>query len=216
MEPFTVLTGDAAPLLLDDVNTDQIAPVLGRHQLHEDYAKLFFARWRQRADGQEEPSFVLNRPQFRQARILVAGRNFGCGSSRESAVWAAVGAGIRCIVARSFADIFRENCLKNGLLPIVLSPDDSEVLEARVQQADGQADFTVDLVAQRIVCPDGTAIAFTLAPAERTALLEGLDEIGLTLKSLDAIAQWESRTRREQPWLQEARQYSGARRGRTN
>src|SRR5687767_12124587 len=115
MQPFTTLTGIAAPMLQDDINTDQIAPVQAT-RLGRDDRGLLFQRARRREDGSEDPDFVLNRPQFREARILVAGHNFGCGSSREGAVWTMLANGIRCIVARSFADIYRENCLQNGLL----------------------------------------------------------------------------------------------------
>src|SRR5580698_10947061 len=120
MQPFTSHTAVAAPLLKDDVNTDQIAPVLHSRGLKEDYKAMLFYRARQRDDGSEDPDFVLNKPQFRNAGILVTGNNFGAGSSRESAVWSMTANGIRVIVARSFADIYRENCLQNGLLPVVL------------------------------------------------------------------------------------------------
>ena len=133
-------------------------------------------------DGSENPDFVLNKPQFRNAAILVAGRNFGCGSSREGAVWAMVAVGIRCIIARSIADIYRENCLQNGVLPVELRPEDASAFEARVVAADGRMSFTVDLPAQRISGPGGADIAFDIAPPDRIRLLEGLDDIGLTLK----------------------------------
>lgn len=206
MEPFAALTGVAAPLLLPDVNTDQIAPASPEaRSLHPDYAKLFFAGWRTRSDRTPDPEFVFNRPQFRVAKILVAGENFGCGSSRESAVWAPMAIGIRCVVARSFADTYRENCLKNGVLPIVLEPHVATAFEAGVVAVDGSAPYTVDLNVQRITCPDGTAVAFAISAAERTALLEGLDDIGLTLKHVEDIAQWESRAGNERPWLQRLR-----------
>ena len=206
-EPFTTLTGVAAPLLEGDVNTDQIAPVMREHRtsIHADYARNLFYRRRFREDGSEDPDFVLNKPQFRAAKILVAGGNFGCGSSRESAVWAMTAYGIRCVVARSFADIYRENCLKNGLLPVTLTPGDGASFEAKVMAADGRAPFTADLENQLVRCPDGTEFRFDIAPGERTALLEGLDDIGVTLKHLDEIAAWEQRTRGQRPWLQEAR-----------
>ena len=120
MQPFTRHTGIAAPLLKDDMNTDQIAPVRHSRNLKEDYKTTLFYRARQRDDGSENPDFVLNKPQFRNAGILVTGHNFGAGSSRESAVWSMIANDIRVIVAKSFADIYRENCLQNGLLPIVL------------------------------------------------------------------------------------------------
>ena len=202
MQPFTTLTGIAVPLLEDDINTDQITPV--HRNMNPNYAELLFQRKRQLPDGGPDPDFVLNKPQFRKPGILLTGRNFGCGSSREGAVWAMLETGIRCIVARSFADIYRENCLQNGLLPIELSPGDGDPFEARVLAADGAAPFTVDLQAQRISGPGGPAIAFEIAPADRMRLLEGLDEIGLTLKHAQEIAAWETRMRGKQPWLQTA------------
>jgi 3-isopropylmalate/(R)-2-methylmalate dehydratase small subunit len=198
-EPFTTLTGTAIPLLLDDVNTDQIAPATKEARgLHPDYRKMLFARWC------EEPGFVLNRPQFRDAKILVARNNFGCGSSRESAVWSLVANGIRAVVARSIADIYRDNCIKNGVLPVALDEPEAVAFEALVVEADGKVPFTVDLHAQRIAAPGGRIFTFEIAPAERTALLEGLDDIGLTLKHLDEIVAWEARMKKERPWLQTA------------
>jgi 3-isopropylmalate dehydratase small subunit len=162
-----------------------------------DYAALLFSR--QRTD----PVFVLNRPQFRNAAVLVTGANFGCGSSRESAVWALAAFGFRVVVARSFADIFRENCVKNGVLPIVLASDDADVFEQAVVAADGATQVTVDLAAGRIDGPGEVSCRFEIAAAERDALLRGLDDIGLTLECDAAIAEWEARAQREYPWLQE-------------
>jgi 3-isopropylmalate/(R)-2-methylmalate dehydratase small subunit len=209
MQPFTSHSGIAAPLLRDDVNTDQIAPILNTRGLKEDYKTMLFYRARRREDGSEDVDFVLNRPQFRNAGILVTGNNFGAGSSRESAVWSMLANGIRVIVARSFADIYRENCLQNGLLPIVLGPQDADAFTARVVAANGSAPFTVDLVAQRISGPGGSDLAFEIAPADRMRLLEGLDDIGLTLKHMDEIVSWEQRTAAAQPWLQTARDSRG-------
>jgi 3-isopropylmalate dehydratase small subunit len=205
MQRFTRHTAIAAPLLQDDINTDQIAPVLHGRGLKEDYRVTLFYRARRREDGGENPDFVLNKPQFRNAGILVTGNNFGAGSSRESAVWSMLANDIRVIVAKSFADIYRENCLQNGLLPIVLAPDAADAFTARVMAADGAAPFTVDLESQRISGPGGGDIAFEIAPADRMRLLEGLDDIGLTLKHMVEIASWEQRTAAAQPWLQSAR-----------
>ena len=202
MQPFTTVTGIAVPLLRDDIDTDQIAPV--HRSLNPDYAALLFQRARKLPDGRDDPDFPLNRPQFRGASILVTGRNFGCGSSRESAVWAMLAAGIRCIVAKSFADLYRENCLQNGLLPVELAPADVDQLAARVVAADGAAPFTVDLLAPRISGAGGADITFDVAPADRIRLVEGLDDIGLTLKHAQDIADWEKRMRDVQPWLQSA------------
>src|SRR5262245_37124152 len=202
MQPFTTHTGIAVPLLKDDINTDQIAPVQSMRNLKPDYKALLFMRARQRDDGSEDPDFVLNRPQFRQPGILVSGHNFGAGSSREAAVWGMLANDIRVIVAKSFADIYRENCLQNGLLPIVLAPADAEAFERRVVAVNGAAPFTVDLPAQRISGPGGPDIAFDLPAADRMRLLEGLDDIGFTLKHRDEIVNWEKRMAADQPWLQ--------------
>jgi 3-isopropylmalate dehydratase small subunit len=205
MQPFIRHTAIAAPLIQDDINTDQIAPVLHGRGLKEDYRVTLFHRARRRDDGSENTDFVLNKPQFRSAGILVTGNNFGAGSSRESAVWSMLANDIRVIVARSFADIYRENCLQNGLLPIVLAPDAADAFTARVIAADGAAPFTVDLETQRISGPGGDAIAFEIAAADRMRLLDGLDDIGLTLKHMAEIAAWEQRAAAAQPWLQTAR-----------
>jgi 3-isopropylmalate dehydratase small subunit len=205
MQPFIRHTAIAAPLIQDDINTDQIAPVLHGRGLKEDYRVTLFHRARRRDDGSENTDFVLNKPQFRSAGILVTGNNFGAGSSRESAVWSMLANDIRVIVARSFADIYRENCLQNGLLPIVLAPAEADAFTARVIAADGAAPFTVDLETQRISGPGGDGIGFEIAAADRMRLLEGLDDIGLTLKHMAEIAAWEQRAAAAQPWLQTAR-----------
>jgi 3-isopropylmalate/(R)-2-methylmalate dehydratase small subunit len=204
MEPFVRHTGIAAPLLTDDINTDQIAPIMHSRSLKEDYQAMLFHRARRRDDGSEDPDFVLNKPQFRAAGILVTGHNFGAGSSRESAVWSMLANNIRVIVAKSFADIYRENCLQNGVLPVVLGPDDVDAFIARIVAADGAAPFTADLATQRISGPGGPDIAFDIAAADRTRLLEGLDDIGITLKHMDEIVSWEQRAAQAQPWLQSA------------
>jgi 3-isopropylmalate/(R)-2-methylmalate dehydratase small subunit len=202
MQPFTRHTAIAAPMLRDDINTDQIAPALHSGGLKEDYKAMLFHRARRHEDGSENPDFVLNQPQFRAAGILVTGHNFGAGSSRESAVWSMLANDIRVIVAQSFADIYRENCLQNGLLPVVLGPEDAAAFTARVVSAAGSAPFTVDLVSQRISGPGGPDIAFDIPGPDRTKLLEGLDDIGLTLKHRDEILNWERDAAAMQPWLQ--------------
>lgn len=203
MQPFTSHTGIAVALLKDDINTDQIAPILHSRSLKEDYKAMLFHRARQRDDGSEDPDFVLNKPQFRAAGILVTGHNFGAGSSRESAVWSMLANNIRVIVAKSFADIYRENCLQNGVLPVVLGAADADAFPARVVVVNGAAPFTVDLATQSISGPGGPDIGFEIAAADRTRLLEGLDDIGLTLKHMDEIVSWELRAAKAQPWLQE-------------
>jgi 3-isopropylmalate/(R)-2-methylmalate dehydratase small subunit len=204
MQPFTTHTGIAVPFLKDDVNTDHIAPVQAMRALNPDYKALLFMRARQRDDGSEDPDFVLNQPQFRTPGMLVAGNNFGAGSSREAAVWGMLANNIRVIVALSFADIYRENCLQNGLLPVVLPPHDAQAFAARVVAVNGSAPFTVDLVTQRISGPGGPDIVFDISTAARMRLLEGLDDIGLTLKHREEIANWEHRMAADQPWLQTA------------
>jgi 3-isopropylmalate dehydratase small subunit len=174
-------------------------------QLKPDYKKLLFMRARSRDDGSENPDHVLNKPQFRNPAILVTGHNFGAGSSRESAVWSMTANGIRVIVAKSFADIYRENCLQNGILPIILADKDQEPFIARVIAANGMVPFTVDLEMQTISGPGGGDITFDVSPADKMRLVEGLDDIGLTLKHADAIKAWEQRTAASQPWLQQAR-----------
>jgi 3-isopropylmalate/(R)-2-methylmalate dehydratase small subunit len=205
MQAFSNHTGVAAPMLKDDINTDQIAPVLHSRDLKEDYKAMLFHRARRREDGSQDPNFVLNKPQFRNAGILVTGNNFGAGSSRETAVWSMLANNIRVIIAKSFADIYRENCLQNGLLPIVLEPGAVDAFAARVIAVDGAAPFTVDLAGQRIRGPGGADVVFEIAAADRTRLLEGLDDIGLTLKHMNEIVSWEQRAGAAQPWLQTAK-----------
>ena len=202
MEPFRMLSGAAAPLPIDDLNTDQIIPSAYLKDLHADMSTGFLAYMRRRPDGTVNSEFVLERPQFRQAPILVVGNNFGCGSSREHAVWAMLAFGVRCVIGHSPAEFFRENCLKNGLLPVVLDDARMAELARHVEQVDGRRPFTVDLEASEIRGPDGYLCRFNIAPHERTALLEGLDEIGLTLKQLDAIETWEARIALARPFMQ--------------
>jgi 3-isopropylmalate dehydratase small subunit len=199
MQPFSSHTGIAVPLLRDDINTDEVSPVQAMRALNPDYKKLLFMRTRA-----EQPDFVLNQPQFQNPGILVSGQNFGAGSSREAAVWGMLANNIRVIVARSFADIYRENCLQNGLLPIVLAGPDADAFERRVVETNGAAPFTVDLTTQRISGPGGPDISFDIPAADRMRLLEGLDDIGLTLKHTDEIVAFEQRFAAEQPWLQAA------------
>ena len=204
MKPFVSVSGIAVPLLEDDVNTDQIAPVPTQRSLKPDYRELFFHRARRGADDQLNPTHILNRPQFLNPKILVVGRNFGCGSSREGAVWTLLAVGITCIVARSIADLYRENCLQNGLLPIELPDDLADSFERRVSATDGKEPFSVDLRTQLISGPLGPAIPFEIPDADRTRLLEGLDDIGLSLKLQSEISAWEERMRVRSPWLQRA------------
>jgi 3-isopropylmalate dehydratase small subunit len=201
MQPFTTLTGIAVPMIEDDINTDQIAPLQLARGLSPDWGELLFKRQRVHPDG-TPTDHVLNRPQYQRPSLLVAGRNFGCGSSRESAVWCLIGIGIRCVIARSIADIFRENCIQNGLLPIELAEMDQ--LEAAVLASDGTSDFSVDLPAQ-IISHGTDQWRFEISASDKLRLIEGLDEIGLTMKHEAEIRAFEAKMRAESPWLQEAR-----------
>ena len=195
MQPFTTLTGAAAPLLRDNIDTDIIIRVerlAGTSR--ESMGAVAFETWRFLPDGSENPEFVLNQPRFRGAPILLTGSNFGCGSSREGAVWAMMGMGLRCVVAESFGDIFFNNCFQNGMLPIRLDP----AVIARLAATPGPV--TVDLAAQ-VVVAGNDRVAFEIEPMRRTALLEGLDEIGLTLQHAAAIARYQAADRAERPWV---------------
>jgi len=204
MQPFISITGVAVPLLRDDVNTDQIAPIPTQRSLKPDYREMFFHRARRGPDDALDPAHVLNQPQYASASILVTGRNFGCGSSREGAVWTLMAVGVTCIIARGIADLYRENCLQNGVLPIELPDDVAEAFERRVVAADGAQPFTVDLRTQTISGPGGADIHFDISDADRTRLLEGLDDIGMSLKHTSEVEAWEERTRASAPWMQRA------------
>lgn len=202
MEPFRTVTGAAVPLLLDDVNTDQIIPSVYLKDLNADLEAGFLAYMRRQPDGSRNVDFVLEKPQYRRAPILVVGTNFGCGSSREHAVWAMRAFGVRCLIGTHTAETFRENCLKNGVLPIALDQKQMGVLLRLVTQADGRQPFTVDLEACEIRGPDNYCCRFEIAPHERTALLEGLDDVGLTLRHQKEITAWEARIARDRPFMQ--------------
>ena len=201
MQKFTSLTGVAAPLPMINVDTDMIIPKQFLKTIKRTgLGKNLFDEMRYNPDGSEKPGFVLNRPAYRKASILVAGANFGCGSSREHAPWALLDFGIRCIIAPSFADIFFNNCFKNGILPIILPRQQVDVLMAAAEQGGG-AIFTVDLHRQEITLPDGCTINFEVDPFRKACLLGGLDDIGLTLRKADKIAAFEAQQRSERPWL---------------
>ena len=200
MEKFTKLTGTAAPLAMVNVDTDMIIPKqflktirrtgLGTH---------LFEELRRTPDGAEIPDFVLNQVPYRDARILIAGANFGCGSSREHAPWALLDFGIRCVVAPSFADIFFNNCLQNGILPVAL-PEAEVATLMDAARGGGNRTFAVDLEAQTIAWPGGT-LRFEIEPFAKQCLLEGLDGIGVTLQKAPAIDAFEAAQRQRQPWL---------------
>ncbi|HSU43317.1 MAG TPA: 3-isopropylmalate dehydratase small subunit [Casimicrobiaceae bacterium] len=200
MEPLTKLTSVVAPLLRDNVDTDAIIPAAWLRSLATDPGTGLFARWRYLADGSENPGFVLNDPRFRRASILLSGANFGCGSSRENAVWALSRFGIRCIIARSYSDIFHENCFKNGVLPIIVSPRDHAVLVQSCTQ-DTQHVVTVDVAAGTIRAQDASVYRFDLDERKRGLLMSGSDEITATLARADRIEAFRMRQRQAQPWL---------------
>jgi 3-isopropylmalate/(R)-2-methylmalate dehydratase small subunit len=200
MDKFTTLTGVAAPMPIINVDTDMIIP--------KDYLKTIkrtglgqglFSEMRYLDDGSDNPDFVLNKPAYRKAQILVAGDNFGCGSSREHAPWALLDFGIRCVISTSFADIFYNNCFKNGILPIKVSPDELEKLMDDASRG-ANATLTVDLEAMEIRGPDGGTIKFDLDEFKRHCLLNGLDDIGLTMQKADHIAAFEKSNAEARPW----------------
>jgi 3-isopropylmalate/(R)-2-methylmalate dehydratase small subunit len=200
MEPFVRVDGIAASMRQEIIDTDQIIPAAWQRTLGGDPGKGLFAGWRYDLDGKEIPDFVLNREPFRRARILVGGPNFGCGSSREFAVWALMRFGIRCVIAPSFSDIFFENSFKNGLLPVVLPAADVDSLHQHIERTNDPS-FAVDLERCAIELPDGRSIPFTVPEARRTALLEGLDEIGQSLLFAQDIAAFQERDRAARPWV---------------
>jgi 3-isopropylmalate/(R)-2-methylmalate dehydratase small subunit len=201
MDKFTTLTGVAAPLPLINVDTDMIIPKQFLKTIKRTgLGKNLFDEMRYDRDGTENPDFVLNKPAYRDAKILVAGDNFGCGSSREHAPWAILDFGIRCVIAPSFADIFFNNCFKNGILPIVLPQEQVDKLMDDANRG-ANAVLTVDLEKQEITGPDGGVIRFDIDPFRKRCLLEGLDDIGLTLEKADAIAAYEAKRAQSAPWL---------------
>ncbi|MFQ5973275.1 MAG: 3-isopropylmalate dehydratase small subunit [Alphaproteobacteria bacterium] len=202
MEKFVVLTGVAAPLPMVNVDTDQIIPKQFLKTIKRTGLSAgLFHDLRRDGDGNPTGEFILDRAPYDKARILVAGDNFGCGSSREHAPWALLDFGIRCVIAPSVADIFRTNCFKNGILPISLAQDRVDVLMADARDAENP-ELTVDLEKQEIRRPNGGVVRFEVDPFQRECLLKGLDEIGLTLRKEDRIAAYEERRRTEMPWLE--------------
>lgn len=202
MQAFHTVTGAAIPLLMDDINTDQIIPSAYLKDMHADMAKGFLAYMRRNPDGTSRTDFVLEKPRYENAPILVTGNNFGCGSSREHAVWAMTAYGIRCVIGNSPAEFFRENCLKNGVLPVTLDAAQMTSLVEQVSAMDGKQAFTVDLEKLQVQGPGGMTWTFDLAPFERIALLEGLDDIGITQKHLADIEAWETKVKQDKPFMQ--------------
>jgi len=201
MQPFKKLTGIAAPLPLINIDTDMIIPKQFLKTIKRTGLGVnLFAEMRYDDNGNENPEFVLNQPAWRKAEILVAGANFGCGSSREHAPWAILDFGIRCVIAPSFADIFYNNCFKNGILPIVLPQDQVDLLMDDAKRG-ANAIITVDLENQEITGPDGGKIKFDVDPFRKHCLINGLDDIGLTLVKKPAIDSFEARQKLSEPWL---------------
>ncbi len=199
MQPFTKLSGTAAPLPMINVDTDMIIPKQFLKTIQRSgLGKSLFFEMRFDDDGRERAEFILNQDPFRDAQVLIAGSNFGCGSSREHAPWALLDFGIRCIIAPSFADIFYNNCFKNGILPIVLPPAAVDRLMALAQQA---ATLSIDLNAGEIRLPTGETLAFAVDAFRKHCLVNGLDDIGLTLNKAALIDSFEARQQEQQPWL---------------
>ena len=200
MENFTTLTGIAAYLPMINVDTDMIIPKQYLKTIKRTgLGKGLFAELRYDEKGAPLPDFVLHKPPYAKAKILITGENFGCGSSREHAPWALLDFGFRCIIAPSFADIFYNNCFKNGILPIALPQEEIDKLIDDASRG-ANATITVDLAAQGIRGPDGGVIKFDIDPFRKRCLMEGLDDIGLTLEKSDAIGTFEARSRTEHPW----------------
>lgn len=201
MEKFTTFTGIAAPMPLVNIDTDMIIPKVFLKTIKRSGLGVHaFDEMRYDREGNEIPDFVLNKPQYREAQILVAGDNFGCGSSREHAPWALADFGIKVIVSTSFADIFFNNCFKNGMLPVVLPQEQVEILMQESGKGEN-ARMTVDLEAQEITTSDGQVITFDVDPFRKHCLLEGLDDIGLTLEKKPAIEAFEAKMAQERPWV---------------
>ena len=201
MQKFTTLTGVAAPLPMINVDTDMINPKLHLKTIKRTgLGKALFEEMRYTTDGKEKPDFVLNKPAYRKAQILVAGDNFGCGSSREHAPWALLDFGIRCVIAPSFADIFYNNCFKNGILPIKVSEEDLDKLMDDASRG-ANATLSVDLEKQEIRGPDGGMITFEVDSFRKQCLLNGWDDIGLTMRAEDKISSFEKQQHTQAPWL---------------
>ncbi|MEM9045545.1 MAG: 3-isopropylmalate dehydratase small subunit [Pseudomonadota bacterium] len=201
MEKFATLTGVAAPMPLINIDTDMIIPKRFLKTIKRSGLGVnLFDEQRYLDDGSENPEFVLNKPAYRDAKVLVAGDNFGCGSSREHAPWAIADFGIRCVISTSFADIFFNNCFKNGILPIVLPQEEVDKLMDDANRG-ANAVLTVDLENQKITGPDGGEISFDVDPFRKHCLMNGLDDIGLSMQKEEEISSFEEKHQASQPWL---------------
>jgi 3-isopropylmalate/(R)-2-methylmalate dehydratase small subunit len=201
MDAFTTLSGIAAPMPLVNIDTDMIIPKQYlKTILRTGLGVALFDEMRYNEDGSEKPEFVLNQPQYRKAQVLVAGDNFGCGSSREHAPWALADFGIKCVISTSFADIFFNNCFKNGILPIVLPEADRDACMVDAEKG-ANARVEIDLAAQTITLSDGTVITFQIDQFRKHCLLNGLDDIGLTMEKAASITAFEGQAAQARPWV---------------
>jgi len=206
-KPFNKLTAVAAPIMRSNIDTDVIIRIerLVGNSVRGTLGKWAFGSLRYLPDGSENPAFILNREPYRQAEILVTGPNFGCGSSREGAVWSLQEMGICAIIGSGFGDIFFANCFQNGILPIVVDKGIVDVLAAEIEATQGAGRVTIDLEAQTIVAPSGKKVTFEIDPRRREGLLQGLDEVALTLQRDDEIKAFQAADRRARPWIHFAR-----------
>ena len=201
MDKFTTLTAVAAPMPIVNVDTDMIIPKQYLKTIKRTgLGSALFSEMRYNDDGSENPDFVLNKPAYRDAKIIVAGDNFGCGSSREHAPWALKDFGITCVISTSFADIFYNNCFKNGILPVVVSPEDLDKLMDDAERG-ANATLSVDLEAQEIRGPDGGVVTFKIDAFKKHCLLNGLDDIGLTMEKAEKVDTFEAVMNKGRPWV---------------
>ena len=203
MDKFATLNSVAAPILRENIDTDVIIPIsrLVGNSVRGTLGQWCFTPLRYKPDGSENPEFVLNREPYRGAQILLTGVNFGCGSSREGAVWALHEMGVRCVIGSSFGDIFFNNCFQNGLLPVILDRQTVESLAREVEASQGAGRISVDLAEMTVTAPSGKRHSFAVEPARREALLEGLDEIAMTLKRAPEIAAFQAQDSEQRPWV---------------
>jgi 3-isopropylmalate/(R)-2-methylmalate dehydratase small subunit len=203
MQKFSTLTSIAAPILRENIDTDIIIPIarMVGNSARGSLGQWCFSALRYQSDGSENVEFILNRAPYRSAQILITGANFGCGSSREAAVWALQEMGVRCLIGSSFGDIFFNNCFQNGVLPVVLEREAIDSLADEVASSQGAGRISVDLAEMTVTSPSGTRFAFAVEPQRRRALLEGLDEIAITLQRAPEIAAFQAQDRQRRPWV---------------
>ena len=201
MDKFTVVEGVAAPMPLINIDTDMIIPKQFLKTIKRSgLGKNLFDEMRFNEDGTEIPSFILNKEAYRSSKIIVAGDNFGCGSSREHAPWALLDFGIKVVISTSFADIFYNNCFKNGILPVVVSPEERDALMGDAEKG-SNARISVDLEAQEIIRPDGSTVSFKIDDFKKHCLLHGLDDIALSLEKEKSISDFEKKNKSQKPWV---------------